>query len=298
MTFRAALPAILLLAAPAVLGPACEAPGVSAGGANEIVHSSYDPDASDAANAPETGRDAGAAPETMGSPLCNASPTMTPCYPDDPDTATAALCHEAPDGGAWDPSGGNGDAQLGCHVEPAAGKPGFAPACTPAGSAVGGMECYKPTDCAAGYECIASHTCQHYCCSGDGSCSSAEFCDIQSTAGPQPVTVPVCMPIRPSNGCQLLKDGSCPDYETCAVVRDDGSTSCVAVGSARAGNSCDSEHCGRDLVCLGAPGERNCYQLCHTSTSSADSGSTTCAMNQSCKGGLPLFVDPNVGVCQ
>ena len=100
--------------------------------------------------------------------------------------------------------------------------------------------------------------------------------------------VPVCMPAHP---CDLLQPGTCPSGQTCAVVREDGSLSCVEVGAAPAGKSCQTEHCASDLVCLGAA-TRTCYALCQVGKSNQ------CPASQTCKGGLPLFVDPSVGVCQ
>jgi hypothetical protein len=96
----------------------------------------------------------------------------------------------------------------------------------------------------------------------------------------------------PVQECTLLEILQCPAAETCAVVRDDGTTSCVAIGSALAGQSCETDHCAGGLVCLGTPGTRSCYVLCHT-------GSTKeCAGPEKCQGGLPLFPDPGVGICQ
>jgi hypothetical protein len=98
----------------------------------------------------------------------------------------------------------------------------------------------------------------------------------------------------PIDSCPLLVLGGCGLYipKTCAVVREDGRTSCVAIGNAKAGESCDTEHCGMNLVCLGSPGERTCFALCHTK-------SPTCpGASQKCQGGLPLFPDPDIGICQ
>jgi hypothetical protein len=96
------------------------------------------------------------------------------------------------------------------------------------------------------------------------------------------------MPVEP---CELLPNTCGPDY-TCAVVREDGTKSCVAVGKATEGQSCDTQHCASDLVCLGTPGARTCYKLCAMKASGA------CQTPQTCKGGPPLFVDPGVGICE
>jgi hypothetical protein len=76
-------------------------------------------------------------------------------------------------------------------------------------------------------------------------------------------------------------------------VSDDGATSCVSVGSVAAGADCDTQHCAADLVCLGTPGQRRCYQLCLTA-----GGAYDCPSSQTCTGGLPLFPDTRVGICQ
>jgi hypothetical protein len=192
---------------------------------------------------------------------------------------------------------------FGCHLAPAPSAPGdaatastppvpqVAPACLPAGLGLNGALCRAPADCAPGYECVASDgTCRHYCCTGNSAClPDVQFCDIQQTAQASPLSVPVCMPIEP---CALLQPGACPLHETCAVVREDGSKSCVAVGNASVGESCETDHCKADLVCLGAPRYHHCYSLCKMTQPGQ------CPPTQTCKGGLPLFVDPGFGVCE
>jgi hypothetical protein len=222
----------------------------------------------------------------QGNPLCNASQSTSKCFPDM--VTSARACNLAPDGGAFDPAAGYAG-QLACHVEPATDGSTAQPACTPAGQGTSGVPCSAPTDCAAGFECIGSSgTCQAYCCIGEARCNLHEFCDIQAVSVPAQTTVPVCMPIS-DGGCTLLAPAACPPTETCAVVRENGATSCVARGAAMAGDSCDREHCGLDLVCLGTPGQRRCYKLCLTAK-------PDCSALQTCKGGLTLFPDPKVGV--
>jgi hypothetical protein len=270
------------------------------GNGNQTVHSPYSPDAAD--GSPETdgvmpGDDGGpAAPAFQGSPLCNASKS-TGCYPDDPTNAKS--CKLAPDGGPYDANAGYDNATLACHVVPntndtSSGAPMVKSVCLPAGMGRQGMACSHPTDCAPSFECVGTNsgTCQHYCCAGNTECAADEFCDIQPTAAATNTRVPVCMPIMPALGCKLLDPTSCPAMETCAVVREDGTTSCIALGGLKAGDDCARDHCAAGLVCLGAPGDRRCYQLCHTATM------TDCAAGLKCKGGLPLFPDPDVGVCE
>jgi hypothetical protein len=241
--------------------------------------------------AADGGSDVALAPGVPGSPLCNVLPNA--CNPDD--TVTAKACGLAPDGGPYNSQAGYGDALLACRMQPAPSGD-VDPGCAPAGSAGDGSWCKSSAECAPTYDCVGAGTCQRYCCRGDIECLADEFCDIQSTAADSTVKIPVCMPLHPATGCQLLDPTACPTTETCAVVRENGTTSCVAVGGALAGDECETDHCAAGLVCLGTPGSRRCYQLCHTANTAA-SGSE-CSPTQQCKGGLPLFPDPTVGICQ
>jgi hypothetical protein len=224
---------------------------------------------------------------SAGSPLCSAAPSPSDCQPDDP-TGTQA-CQHAPDAGI-DPNAAAGSdaATLACHVA-ALGDAAGQPTCLPAGTGTVGQKCYWPLDCAPGLECVGTGTCQPYCCGGNSKCGQDAFCDIQPVTAFTWTKVPVCMPLR---ACTLFQY-SCDLGETCAVVKADGTTSCVAAGTAQAGDSCDTSHCGLGLACLGASGARRCYKLCHTAPMPP-----ACPLAQTCKGGLPLFPDPDFGICQ
>jgi len=246
--------------------------------------------------------DSPVAPGYQGNPLCNASSAIGGCYPDDPITPIAAVACAA-DGGLVDAGSG-----LGCHVQSAASGPHAI--CLPAGSGTSGSPCTAPSDCAPGLECVGTGVCRPYCCAGESHCSAndagttdagAEFCDIQTAATSPQTKVPVCMPVRMCDlWSQVEGQDACGHGATCAVVREDGTTSCVAVGTAVAGDACDAEHCGAGLVCLGAAGQRRCYALCATQDAGYAPSPVpgSCTQGQSCKGGLPLFPDPNVGICQ
>jgi hypothetical protein len=232
-------------------------------------------------------------PQTEGSPLCNASSWMG-CYPDNTKTGKASDCNPSPD--VRDDAGISGydNSQSACHVQRASNDAGVQPVCTASGSNTDGMACGGPTDCAPGYECIGVGKCQPYCCKG--TCSQPEqFCDIQPTATDPGLKVPVCMPIQ---SCGLLDSAgaACPPTDTCAVVRSDtGATGCVAVGPKQAGENCNTADCARGLTCLGAPAEKTCYILCHTGERTTECASTP---KQTCKGGLPLFPIPGIGICE
>lgn len=302
----------LLGALVALLAAGCN--GVSVSGASDdnpldaapTVKTEYSADASDAGPAEAPLNGGGASTATVAQPyqgnsLCHASRSIGCCYPDDlanAQTCAQAACQTASDGGTQEAAGAYVEVALGCHVVPAAASSdgaadaGIVTACLPgAQQGIDGAPCRGSEDCAPAYECVGLFpTCQRYCCGGNKACPSVEFCDIQAMASSPQTKVPVCMLME---GCVLLAPlSSCAEYETCAVVRDDGATSCVAIGGAQAGESCETDHCARGLVCLGATGARSCYALCHTAPTARD-----CAPNQKCLGGLPLFPDPEVGIC-
>jgi hypothetical protein len=88
----------------------------------------------------------------------------------------------------------------------------------------------------------------------------------------------------------------CVASKTCAVVRADGTTGCVEVGSAKAGESCEIDHCARGLVCLGFGATmRQCFQLCDTGNGP---NYGQCPNNTTCQAKLPWFQNPSVGICQ
>lgn len=254
------------------------------------------PDASDASEEPATpiADGASAVPNPIqGSPLCNSSPASAVCYPDDP--ATPKSCGVAPDGGAYDPTADYDGAVLACHVVSEGGVPPTqAPACLPSGSGADGATCEASDDCVTTQECVGAGTCRPYCCSAP--CGPDDFCDIQLETQNPALIVPVCMPVLPCGLLNLPTDAAaCPDSDTCTAFVGSsgvGLTTCVAIGSAREGDSCDSQHCAAGLVCLGMWGEKRCYTLCHTD------GGAECSSTQTCTGGLPLFPDPAVGLCQ
>jgi hypothetical protein len=312
----ASLGALVCAFAAVALGAAC----AETGGASDFS-STYAPPVTDASGSSSStniglgNSDASTGVTTSnpveGNPLCNASHYTGRCYPDD--LITAQACAIAPDGSAdYDLDAGYGDAAVSCHVVPVAdAEAGVGPTCKAAGPGTDGTTCITSTDCAPSFECVSPGVCRQYCCYS--TCDSTQFCDIQretTEAGGLPV--PVCMPIRP---CALLASsaapnatdggesdadagpsGACAAGQTCAVVSLSSGvalTSCVENGSAGAGTSCDAEHCGAGLMCLGTSGSRRCFQLCHTLDASSE-----CPSTQTCTGGLPLFTDPMAGVCR
>lgn len=228
-----------------------------------------------------------------GSPLCGESSAAAtaPCVPGEAPVLSTTCQPEQGDGGEEAGPrrsyGDGGTGGLACNVV-AHGNGEQGPACGWAGPGGDGAECLRSSDCAAGFECVHSPgRCRRYCCSLRCDDSNA-FCDIQPTTASADVRVPVCTAVRT---CKLLGSG-CDQGQTCAVVTADGTTSCVAVGPGRAGESCERDHCADGHACLGQPGSRRCYRLCQVNDPS------TCGGGQQCRGTAPLFKDMNVGVCE
>lgn len=241
----------------------------------------------------------------FGSPLCHA--TTHTCFPDLPSatdadggapvdaspTPLAMVCgNEAADGGDAGTTAAADGAypSVACRVR-ASGAATSAPACSASGGGLDGASCKSGADCSAGYDCTGAGVCRKYCCAGECSGkmngSNNFFCDIVSLTE-ETTLVPACVPVK---ACTLLDPKGCGDpKETCSIVKDDGTTSCVAAGSAGQGDSCDEAHCAANLVCLGQPGVRQCFQLCKMQES-------TCPTGLTCKANA-LSHDPSVGICQ
>jgi hypothetical protein len=171
------------------------------------------------------------------------------------------------------------------------------PVCAPPGDAGAGTACTQSNDCAPGLDCVSvgaggTPVCAQYCCMGNHACLSNQFCNVEPLAFSMATKVPVCVALH---HCDLLSTSTtnCPTAETCSVVREDGATSCVEIGTAKAGDACDSVHCAADLACLGVPGKRTCFQLCHTAAMPPNG---ECGPSQVCQGGAPLFTAA-FGIC-
>lgn len=269
---------------------------------------------SDGGESKGTSRDASGAEISSsplsGSPLCNVFAAGTPCVPDVP-ARLSAVCSVpgVTDAGASrdaapqtkdaeitmdaspvpydaDVDGGAGET-VACRVD-ALGDGTFGPTCRVAGPGRDGAECMTGSDCAAGFDCVGRPgRCRAYCC--NYACGAHAFCDVEPLAAPPLVNVPVCSPVE---ACRLLADGTCPSGKTCAVVDKDGTTSCVTVGPSRAGQDCERAHCGDGHTCLGQPGSRQCFKLCHVNVPD------DCPSDQRCKGSIQLFSDPSIGICE
>lgn len=234
--------------------------------------------------------------ETVGSPLCGITDDAgLRCYPDD-DIASSGTevdtCAPPLDAGL--PGLDANVVTAGCRLGARDGT--YAPTCSTADArGVDGVTCTTGSDCARGYDCVVGakgSACRRYCCSG--SCSAAvsqnggtTFCDVQTLVDFPDHKAPVCMPLK---SCTLLAKDDCGASETCAVVTEKGETGCVPVGPAKADEACDTNHCARNLTCLGSVGDRRCYELCRID-------GNDCDPTKKCVTGS-VFKDTAFGVCR
>ena len=155
--------------------------------------------------------------------------------------------------------------------------------CAMAGTAADGDPCNTAADCQAGDGCLANpiaSTCHPYCCGDPEACPTDTYCAPAPMAGAPQQMIPLCLP---ADDCALLQDSTCPAGETCAIVRDDGTTTCVQPGQGTTGQSCP---CAAGYTCSNAT--NTCLQLCHL-------GGTDC-VNGTCQGGTAGY-QAGIGFC-
>ena len=184
-----------------------------------------------------------------------------------------------------------------CHVAHNPAGPGVAPVCMPEGTTTG--TCTQSAQCHAGYECTGDGAnldgqCRRYCCEADA-CDPKSFCDVQPIVASAGIMVPVCMPLAT---CDLLSQSTyqCPGQQ-CGIALDSKGLelkTCLDIGPRGIGENCETDHCQKDLTCLGTPGARTCFQLCDTTKGATGFG---CPMGETCKASGTTFKGGNVGIC-
>lgn len=218
------------------------------------------------------------------SPLCGSG-----CLPDDPDASECAATpgEEPPDGDdAGDAGLGDPDAALtppakhACVVKSVNGKPSAE--CALAGSGENGAPCVSEESCAPGLACVSDGTtaaCRPYCCEQTTTCATGAFCAERPLAGPAgqaELSVPVCVPADDCSldepyPCPTGKQCKCKSGTACAIVKEDGTTSCVVPGAGRAGEACP---CAAGYVC--SKSTSTCLKLCSTTTVKTECGTGKC----------------------
>lgn len=201
-------------------------------------------------------------------PGCSTDPTSSDCAPGG----------NANMGGA-PPDGSTRTCQL------VAGGDQIQAVCAMAGAAAAGDVCTSATACQAGLGCAATDVpdlalCQPFCCSDPETCPSATYCKRASLIGTQ-FPIPVCAPVTQ---CQLLNDAAwCKPGQTCAIVRNDGTTSCIDAGQSQADGICP---CAAGYTCSNATG--TCLKLCHIGGDECGKGT--------CQGGTKPY-PADIGFC-
>jgi hypothetical protein len=150
-----------------------------------------------------------------------------------------------------------------------------------AGGGLDGDPCMKATDCASELGCIAGLTpiCRAYCCASLESCPANTYCVKAAMNEAQQDEIPVCIPVTK---CVLLDNTGCTDGEVCAIVRTDGTTSCVTPGTGTLGQPCP---CANGYTCSGG----TCFKLCHVNNNE-------CGPNGYCQGGTKPY-PKDIGYC-
>jgi hypothetical protein len=219
----------------------------------------------------------------------------------DPRRPYAGLCGDSKTctpglGQCLSPSLDAGAQEDACSLVPAQGA--VVGSCMQSGTGGVGHPCTSAGDCVAGLGCVtsgdgstnggvAAGSCRPYCCQDVEACPDKTYCAPQPMADDSintpRLTIPVCVPTA---NCQLLDDSSCPEGQTCSIVRASGATSCVSPGVGQLGDACP---CAAGFVCAKLTGQ--CKKLCHLGQDEVD-----CPNGGTCQGGSQGYPD-GIGVC-
>lgn len=234
--------------------------------------------------AADAGIDAELGDGSVEGPLSYAALCGTGCLPG-VDAAPCALGAAGAGG-----TGGQDENALGdCRLELDDASNSLQGTCGPTGASNEGEPCASNADCAPGLACVVDNiaVCRSYCCGDLEACPSGTFCQPmpvpETTADAElALRVPVCVP---ATTCTLLDDTACGEDEICAIVRVDGTTSCVEPGTGKLDDPCP---CAEGFVC--ATADNRCLQLCRTGRSG------DCPDDYSCQGGSTMYPQ-GYGVC-
>lgn len=200
----------------------------------------------------------------------------------------------ASDAGSGGAGGGIVSAEMACQLQYDEPSSSFVGECGPVGEIASGYSCLESDDCAAGLACVGEPgalACRPYCCGPVEECPADTFCRPVPWAespgtGDDAILIPVCWPATP---CLLFDQTACPIGEVCAIVRVDGTTSCVEPGPGQLGDPCAKiGDCAEGFVCSIPKGE--CMQLCRIGRSE------DCDEGQECHAGSTIY-PTGFGVC-
>ena len=258
-------------------GTGTGADGTSASGGFGGAYNGFDGGVTSSAEA-GTGGEAMVVPPTTYGYLCGGS--MPGCSTD----PTSSDC--APGG---DPSMGGGSPDGSTRTcQLVAGDTQIDATCGMAGPGASGDVCTSATSCQPGLGCATVGdadladlaVCEPFCCGDPEDCPTKTYCKPTSLVGTQ-LPIPVC---TPATQCELLNDDAwCKPGQACAIVRDDGTTSCIDAGPSQADGACP---CAAGYNCSAATG--TCLKLCHI-------GSDECGTGI-CQGGTKPYPQ-GIGFC-
>ena len=173
--------------------------------------------------------------------------------------------------GATGSSGSGGTSALDCQITPMGDLPESV--CAAVGTGAVKAPCQSASDCGPGLGCATDGSqplvalCRPYCCGDFEDCPVETYCAKEPMAENPSRPIPVCMGVTP---CQLLTKGACALNKTCAIVRADGTTSCIDTGN---GQFCEACPCAAGFTCS-ATGV--CQKLCLTNMQSNECGLGKC----------------------
>ena len=176
---------------------------------------------------------------------------------------------------------GAGGNMIACQLVAEASK--AVAACASVGEFAAGDPCESAAHCGAGLGCVATPSggvCRAYCCDEVEDCAADTYCAPLAMAE-SAVKVPVCIPVKK---CQPLDDTTCDNGQTCTIVRDDGTTSCVDPGPGLRSEGCP---CAPGFVCSKI--NNTCLQLCQL-------GNDADCMGGTCQGGVMGYPE-GIGIC-
>jgi hypothetical protein len=207
--------------------------------------------------------------------LCGGSAAM--CTPGTDDCAQGG----DPNMGGDSPDG----SKLACQLTATSGT--VEAKCGIAGDYDVGDICTSAADCRAGLGCVSTPNggqCRPYCCGDVDDCPDNSYC-IPQYMYEGPAKIPVC---APATNCVLLDDSTCLNGQTCTIVRDDGTTSCVDPGQGTTDQDCP---CAAGYYC--SPTSGTCLKLCHT----INPDPQECGPNGDCQGGVDGAYPDGFGTC-
>jgi hypothetical protein len=185
-----------------------------------------------------------------------------------------------------------------CYIKPAP-TTGVVTECAPIGPGAEGSACNDSHECGALMACIEVNqksVCRAVSCGLPPLCLKGTYHQEAplrvNGATRRDLNVPVCLPV---DDCTLLAPNACPNGKVCAVVGNEGETTCMDPGSTKVGESCDdTNRCAEGLLC--SKFSNQCVRICHVDADANDCPTGTCqGGNRSLPDGFGICVGQTDG---